>query len=262
MSATDPTGPERKRRARERARQLREASRERPASVPGRSGESVDILAEILEAIRAQSVLLGRLVHSVEKRTAERTGTARDALERPGTERDGAEGARVPAGADARVRARLSSPTGSREPYVPNQETGTRDAGRTEPDEELAGRILGILGRAHEPTGAPAMSDALDVPLRAVVAELERLQGAGRVERLEPEIPSSANSPARWRLPGRVESPAETIRCDAYREHQLSGHRRDPVSGRFRCYQCEPELDPVAARYPVEYAQIHGGTKQ
>jgi hypothetical protein len=109
--------------------------------------------------------------------------------------------------------------------------------------ERQAERILETLARAHAPQSAAAIADELDIAGADVLAALVTLHGAGRVARI---AGMTAAERDRW-APVVVSSPAETIRCADYRAHAIAGHRRDPASGRFRCYLCEPETGQLAA---------------
>jgi hypothetical protein len=101
--------------------------------------------------------------------------------------------------------------------------------------------IVAKLSALHEPPSIGALADALELPDRTVAAVLVGLVNAGRAERIPASAPGDRD---RWQL---IADPvAETIRCDAYHEHQHSGHRRDPLTGRFRCYVCDPETVAVA----------------
>jgi hypothetical protein len=109
--------------------------------------------------------------------------------------------------------------------------------------EAQAERILETLGRAHTPQSAAAIADELDIRGVDVLAALVTLHGAGRVARI---AGATADERDRW-APVAVSSPSETITCRAYREHARLGHRRDPGTGRFRCYVCEPDVGQLAA---------------
>jgi hypothetical protein len=104
--------------------------------------------------------------------------------------------------------------------------------------------VLGILSRAHSAQSAAAIGDALGLGAVDVIAELVALAGLGRVRRVPA---SSMRERDRWQLVTVAESSTETISCRAYREHQIAGHRRDPVTHRFRCYICDPIVEPIEA---------------
>jgi hypothetical protein len=106
-----------------------------------------------------------------------------------------------------------------------------------------ADRILDTLRAAHSAQSTGAIADALDAPDGLVRRALVELEDAGRVV---PVPASSPGEPLRWAIAAVAESPGETIRCTDYREHAISGHRRDPGTGRFRCYVCEPGPIPPA----------------
>jgi hypothetical protein len=193
--------------------------RARRKAESGRHVTESDARLARIEALLEE--LVASLVHNVDKRHV----TGRDALERHVTESDAGEGAPAP----TRVRARLTAPSGPSEPYViPRSDVTAVDTGR----------ILEALRTAPAPPSAPALADALDLPAGAVLGALVDLTRAGLVRRLAGE---TARDRDRWSAI-RAESPSETIRCSDYRAHQISGHRRDPSTGRFRCYVCEPEL--------------------
>jgi hypothetical protein len=99
-------------------------------------------------------------------------------------------------------------------------------------------RILETLRTAPAPPSAPALADALDLPAGAVLGVLVALTRAGLVRRI---AGTSARERDRWAATPPAESLGETISCSDYRAHQLTGHRRDPATGHFRCYACEPE---------------------
>ena len=216
---SDPTAAERARRYRARRAAQRDGS---VTSRPALEAQLVEMRASIAQLVE----LVGTLIHTVEKRDE----NGRHAVQRDVTERHAPEGAP----ARTRVGTRLSAPSGPREPYVNHRDVTPADA-----PSALAGRIIEVLGRAHTPQSAAPIADALELPAAAVLAELATLGGLGLVHRLAPE---TATGPIRWGLEPVVESPAETIRCSAYHEHARLGHRRDPVTQRFRCYVCEPDV--------------------
>lgn len=210
--------------AAERARRYRANRRKRDASVTSRTPELVAVIGRLVDEVRELSTLIRGDIHNVDNRDV----TARHAVQRDVTERHGPEGAR------ARTREKTPSrtPTGS-----------VREGGPILRD-VTADRILVVLGHAHAAQSAAAIADALEAPIVAVTAELQRLAGAGSVTRF-PAV--SERDAIRWQLPA-VESPAETIDCRAYREHAVRGHRRDPVTQRFRCYICNPDtIEPIEA---------------
>ena len=93
------------------------------------------------------------------------------------------------------------------------------------------------------PASAAVLADATDLPLAGTLAALAELQRRGLVRRI---AGATAADRDRW-APTVEESLGETIRCGDYHGHQLSGHRRDPESGRFRCYVCDPEIGGLHA---------------
>ena len=200
--------------AAQRAAAYRKRRAERDANVTSRDAELVAVLGELLEAIHA----LRRDINS----GGERDVTARHELARDVTKASRPEGAPAP----ARVGARLTAPSGPSEPLVNQRDVTAVDTGR----------ILEALRTAPAPPSAPALADALDLPAGAVLGALVDLTRAGLVRRLAGE---TARDRDRW---SAIRAESETIRCSDYRAHQISGHRRDPSTGRFRCYDCEPEL--------------------
>jgi len=224
--------------AAERARRYRARRRERDASVTSRApviepvlGELERGLVEVLAELRALRAAIAELAAAGYPQLADSVGkrdvTARHAVQRDVTKRHGAESAPAP----ARVRTRLSGPTGPREPLEIHRDVTAAEA------------VLVELRRAPAPASADAIADALDVPRAAVAAALVELRQAGLVQR----IPApTLRDRDRW-APVAVESPAETIRCADYPAHRFD-HRRDAASGRFRCYRCEPELEVTEVR--------------
>jgi len=211
--------------AAERARRYRARRRERDGSVTSREPELLAIMVEIraeIGALRAgHAELAGRSYPQPADSVDNRDGGARHAVRRDVTERHAEEGA--PARAHASTR--LTGPTGPSEPAT-NQRDVTAETGL----------VVAKLAAVHEPASIGALADAIELPDRVVAAVLVGLVNAGRAQRIPASAPGDRD---RWQL---VADPVgETIRCAAYREHQLSGHRRDPLTGRFRCYQCEPE---------------------
>ena len=216
---TDPT-------AAERARRYRARRRDRDANVTLRESGLEAVLGEVRDELRALREALPVLAERGYPQSApnvdSRNVTGRHAVQRDVTERHATEGAPAP----ARVGARLSAPSGPREPLAVD-----RDDVTTEP------RILELLAAVHEPASAGAIADALRLPTSMVVDELVALQRIGRVQRIAATQPGERD---RWRLLGVADEGGETIRCSAYREHARE-HRRDPASGRFRCFVCDPE---------------------
>lgn len=214
--------------AAERARRYRARRRDAVVTVrdvPVRERDALDDRLGRIEALLEE--LVAALVHNVDERDA----NGRHAVQRDVTGRHATEGAPAP----ARVGARLTPPSGASEPLAVE-----RDGVTTEP------RILELLAAVHEPASAGAIADALRRPTSEVVDELVALQRIGRVQRVEA---TRIGERDRWRLLGAAPTVEATIRCAAYREHATTGHRRDPESGRFRCYICEPESAPLEAAY-------------
>ena len=230
---TDPRAAERARRyrARQRDRQL-----ERDAAVTSRAPGAPGIEAQLVEVVaelRALRAAIAELVEASYPQSAPIVGkrdvTARHAVQRDVTERHAAEGARTYAGAPTRVRTRLSGPTGPREPLVDRERDAVTRA--VTPAEA----VLVELRRAPGPASVGAIADAIDAPASSVAVALGELVGAGLVRRIPAETIRERD---RW-APVVVESPAETIRCEDYQAHRFD-HRREPDTGRFRCYVCEP----------------------
>ena len=210
--------------AAERARQYRARRRERDANVTQRAPELAVVLGELLDEIRALRRDIHRsspIVDTAPSRDA--NGPSRS--ERDVTKRHGGESAPAP----ARVGARLSGPTGPREPLA-NQR-------------DVTPIILDALRAAPAPPSAAALADALDLPAGAVLGVLVDLTRGGLVRRIAGE---TARDRDRWAPSAPAESLGETIACRDYRGHQLSGHRRDPASGHFRCYVCDPDAIAVS----------------
>ena len=221
-AGADPT-------AAERARRYRARRAQRDATVTSREHELARVIAQLVDEIRElRRELTSGDIHSVDNRD----GGARHAVRRDVTERHADEGAHAP----ARVRTRLTAPTAPSEPASNRHVVTPR-----------AERILEILGRAHTGQSAAAIADALELRAVDVIADLVGLAGLSRVTRYAGSTPGERD---RWALGPAAESPSETIRCAAYREHQIAGHRRDPETQRFRCYICEPIVEPIAAAYP------------
>lgn len=204
-----------------RFRAKREAERDalvtsRAVTTPAIEAVLGEVLAE-LRAIRSALTEVG--YPQPAPVVTPRDATARHAVQRDATKRHETEGAPAP----TRVRARFPAPTGPGEPYAADR------------DVTPAELVLGVVRRS--PASAGALADALDIPTAAIVAALADLQRAGLVRRTAGATPADRD---RW-APVPVESPAETIRCDDYHGHQLTGHRRDPATGRFRCFICDPD---------------------
>lgn len=217
--------------AAERARRYRARRRERDAGVTSREPELVAVVAQLVEEIRELAELVRNGYPQNVPAVDNRNVTPSRSAERDATQRHATKGAPAP----ARVYAAPGPLQGPREP--------------TENQRDVTGeRILVELRRAPGPASAEALADALDIPRGAVVAALGELQGAGLVARLTGSTPADRWGADRW-SPTIVESPSETIRCTDYRAHQLSGHRRDPGTGRFRCYLCEPDIPADQAIY-------------
>jgi len=220
---TDPTAAERARRY--RARQ-REAQLERDASVmsrPALDAHALELVNERLGELLVEIRALAELVRAGYPQPApdvdSRNVTARHGAQRDVTKRHGAEAA--PARAYAGTR--LSGPTGPREPLEIHRDVTTAEA------------VLVELRRAPAPASVGAIADAIDAPASSVAVALGELVGAGLVRRIPAETIRERD---RW-APVVVESPAETIRCEDYQAHRFD-HRREPDTGRFRCYVCEP----------------------
>jgi hypothetical protein len=221
---TDPT-------AAERARRYRARRRERDASVTLREPELVAVVGQLVAELRVLSALIRADYPQSAPAVENRDGESVTPADRDVTERHAPEGAPAP----ARVGARLTGPSGPSEPLASDR-NGVTPA---EP------RILELLAAVREPPSIGSIADALRIPSSEVADELVALQRIGRVRRIPATLPGDRD---RWALLG-VTSPSETIRCTAYREHATSGHRRDPASGRFRCYLCEPESEPASDAY-------------
>jgi hypothetical protein len=206
---SDPT-------AAERARRYRARRRQRDGSVTSREHELARTIAELVDEIR-------------ELRRELKTGDIHTVDNRDAVTRHADEGAH----ALAHVRTRLTAPTGPSEPLEIRRDVTPR-----------AESVLGILSRAHSAQSAAAIGDALGLGAVDVIAELVALAGLGRVRRVPA---SSMRERDRWQLVTVAESSTETISCRAYREHQIAGHRRDPVTHRFRCYICDPIVEPIEA---------------
>lgn len=218
--------------------------------------EIVELLRAVLSTLTELVELNRRLINSVENRSGARSAT------RYGPDRSATvdEGARLGADAPARMGARLSGPSGPREPLVADNgvaRSGTATASEPldhwEPvSAEIVELVLGSLNGSQSSSTIDAIADHRDLSRSAVAAALRELVLARRVVRLPPAS-SAPGDAERWQLAAAVESPTETIACTAYREHAIAGHRRDPATGRFRCYLCVPEiLEPAehAGAYP------------
>jgi hypothetical protein len=224
---TDPTAAERARRYRARKRDAGVTSRE-----PGLEAMLGEIRAELRALRLAVEGEYPQLVHRGDIRDA----GARHAGRRDVTERHAPEGARTP----ARVGTRLSPLTGGGEPPVIDRDVT--------PLERTLDSILEELRAAPAPASAAAISDATDLPLGGTIAALAELQRRGLVRRVAGVTPADRDrwQPILAQPPAPAESPSETIACRHYREHAIVGHRRDPGSGRFRCYVCEPDIGQAA----------------
>jgi len=117
---------------------------------------------------------------------------------------------------------------------------GPHPAARPLPPLEL--ELLEAL--THSPATVDALADAVSAGVRPVLEALIDLQRQGRVRRVAGETPRDRD---RWRL--EVDATA-TVRCVAYHAHSLA-HRRDPATGGFRCYVCDPEGRPTSATEPA-----------
>lgn len=218
---TDPT-------AAERARRYRARRRERDAGVTSRTEPPPIIAPVLLELLAEIRELRAELVKASYPQSApavdKRDVTRRHAVQRDVTQRHGGEGAPAP----ARVRTRVPGPTGPRDTLGRDRDVTPAEA------------VLEILRHAPAPASIDAIADALDAPTAEVARALVGLVEAGLVLRL-PGATSIDRD--RW-APVAVTSPGETVRCSDYQAHRFE-HRRDPASGRFRCYVCEPELAQV-----------------
>ena len=225
---SDPTAAERARRYRARR-----------AAVTSRSshglGELVAVLVRVAEDIEALLESYPQPAGAV----GIRDDFARHAVPRDVTTRHAAEGARV---APARTSA-VSSTSGA-------LETAAIPSRVTDPLVDVRARILEALA-GRSPHTAAALADALAISTAEALAGLVALAGLGRVRRI---AATEIDGRDRWQLV--TESPSETIACSDYRAHQLA-HRRDPASGRFRCYLCEPDGRAPEQTYPGD--SVAGG---
>lgn len=233
----DPTAAERARRYRAR----------RAAVVTSRDDELLELLGDIRAMLVELVNIGGQPVHN-------RDASVTPAADRDVTNRHGAEG--------ARVNPDDAGPTG------PSVVVGETVTAVTLAGEELEpSTIVDLAELEIEAQWNLAILEPPPVYRPSpFVAQLERLLGEPRTLEQLAEILESAPAIVfqgvgelerhgrarrrfnRWMAPGVwVESAGESIRCGVYREHQLE-HRRDPASGRFRCYICEPEgLDTLRA---------------
>lgn len=233
---SDPT-------AAERARRYRARRRERDVTERHGGAELVAVLAQLVERVEELAELVRAGYPPSAVTVDKRDDFARHAVRRDVTERHASESARA---GDARTGTAPGSYGAEGAVAIPDLSSRV-----TDPGVDPRGRILEALA-GRSPHSVAAIADAIGLSSRDAAAELVALAGLGRVRRVGAILPGDFD---RWEL---VTGPApdaagESISCSSYREHQLA-HRRDPASGRFRCYICDPEgrpAEPVAEYAPA-----------